>query len=225
MEWSDYLSTMDELMLRDGSPIIPNEPQAYKLAKQAKADGAKIIIYGDCADTEFGGMDKLLSRDWTYDEWVERFTFVNPTKVLREPVSMSPVYDLYRTGDDGIDFVKFIAEPYAKSAAGALTNAFRCAEIDYIDPYEKLKLGEQLDMERVRSGESKYLIRELFKMKYPMLDVPEKLPMSRPAEDWLKDWQKTHREEFLPDCVNDLTGEQKLLVYSLERFLDLIDAQ
>ena len=213
VDWHDYLSTMDELSRHDGSPIIPNEPQAYKIAKLAKKQGASCLIYGDCADTEFGGMDRLLSRDWTYDEWKKRFTFVPPEKVLREPADMSPVYDLYRVGSDGIDFMKFIAEVYVKSASGALTNAFHCAEISFLDPYERLRMTEPLDLARVRGGESKYLIRELFKMKYPMLDVPEKLPMSRPAEDWLKDWQKTHREEFLPDCVNDLTGEQKLLVY------------
>lgn len=60
-------------------------------------------------------------------------------------------------------------------------------------------------------------------MKYPMLDVPEKLGMSRPAEEWMQDWKGPTREEFLPDCIQGLTGEQKLLVYSLERFLNLID--
>ena len=83
-------------------------------------------------------------------------------------------------------------------------------------------MAEPLDLNRVRNGESKYLIRELFKMRYPNLDIPEKLPMSRPATDWMKDWEGPHRDEFLPDCVKGLSGEQKLLVYSLERFLDLI---
>ena len=220
--WDDYSDTMDELMLNDGSPIIPNEPQAYKIAKIAKQNGANCIVYGDCADTEFGGMTKLLSKDWTYDGWVKRYTFVDPKIVLKNPVDVSGLYDLYRIGEDKIDFVKFISEPYALTAAGALTNGFRYAGIDCVDPYERLKLAEPLDLQRVRSGDSKYLIRDLFRMKYPMLDVPEKLPMSRPAEFWFKDWSGPKRDEFLPNCVEKLTGEQKLLVYSLERFLNLI---
>lgn len=221
--WEDYLNTMDALMLRDGSPIIPNEPQAYVMAQRAKTDGVGLIVYGDYADTEFGGMDKLLSKDWDYEGWVKRFTFVEPNKVLKTPKDMREVYNRYRVGEDGIDYIKFISEVYAESAAGALTNAFKLADLSYIDPYEKQKMAEPLDLQRVRTGDSKYLIRELFKMKYPMLDVPEKLGMSRPAEEWMQDWKGPTREEFLPDCIQDLTGEQKLLVYSLERFLNLID--
>lgn len=221
--WDDYTSTMDELMLHDGSPIIPNEPQAYKIAKQAKADGVDYIVYGDCADTEFGGMSKLLSKDWTYEAWIDRFQFADTNIILKNPIDVSAVYDLYRIKNNKIDFIKFIGEVYAKSAAGALTNAFRCAGVDFVDPYERLKMAEPLDLARVRGGESKYLIRELFRKKYPGLELPEKLPMSRPAEAWMSGWRGPVREEFLPGCIENLTGEQKLLVYSLERFLNLIE--
>ena len=221
--WSDYLDSMDQLMRNDGSPIIPNEPQAYKMAKQAKLDGAQYIVYGDCADTEFGGMDRLLSKDWNYNEWVERFSFVSPERVLKNPVNMSSVYDLYRVGENGIDFIAFISEIYAASAAVALSKACKFVGIQPIDPYERLKMAESLDLKRVRNGESKYLIRDLFRMKYPDLEIPEKLPMSRPAEDWMRDWRGPVREEFLPGCIEGLTGEQKFLVYSLERFLNLME--
>jgi asparagine synthetase B (glutamine-hydrolysing) len=221
--WDDYKELMDELMLHDGSPIIPNEPQAYKLAKLAKQNGATCIVYGDCADLEFGGMDKLLSVDWDYDGFVERFTFADPKKILKNPADVSQVYDQYRIGENGIDYIKFLAEPYAVSAAGALTNAFKCAGLTYVDPYEKSKMAEPLDLERVRNGEPKYLIRELFKLRYPTLDIPWKLPMSRPATDWMKDWDGPKRPEFIPGCVEGMTGEQKLLTYSLERFLNLIE--
>ena len=93
--------------------------------------------------------------------------------------------------------------------------------LKYIDPYEHCCLGEPLDLERVRSGDSKYLIRELFRMRYPNMEVPEKLPMSRPADAWMKDWEGPQREEFKANCMDGLTGEQKLLLFSLERFLDL----
>lgn len=224
VSWEDYKRTMDELMLHDGCPIIPNEPQAYVMAKLAKNDGADCIVYGDCADTEFGGMTKLLSKDWDFDGFVERFTFCNPKDVLKQPADVSEVYETFRKENNGIDFVSFIAGPYALSAAGALTNAMDAVGIDYVDPYEHCCLGEPLDLARVRNGDSKYLIRELFRMKYPDLSVPEKLPMSRPADAWMKDWNGPTRDEFLPGCAKTLTGEQKLLLYSLERFLNLIGA-
>lgn len=222
VDWNDYVTSMDELMLSDGSPIAPNEPQAYKIAKIAKENGTECMIYGNCADTEFGGMDRLLAKDWTYKEWIQRYSFVEPKKILKNPIDVSTVYDKYKVGGNGINFVKFINEVYACSSSGAYTNAFKCAEIGFSDPYAKLKMAEPLDLVRVRNGESKYLIRELFRMRYPSLDVPEKLPMSRPADAWMKDWKGPVREEFIPGCVENLTGEQKLLVYSLERFLNLI---
>ncbi|MBO6292656.1 MAG: hypothetical protein J6N51_10445 [Selenomonas sp.] len=221
--WGDYLRAMEELMIHDGSPIIPNEPQAYWMAKKAKADGAKCIVYGNCADSEFGGMTKLLSKDWDYDSFVERFTFLAPKRVLKNPVDMDEVYAPYRQGKDGIDFISFIAGPYAISAAGALTNAMDAVGLEHVDPYEHCCLGEPLDLARVRRGDSKYLIRDLFRLRYPGMEVPEKLPMSRPADAWLKDWEGPHRDEFIPGCAQGLTGEQKLLLFSLERFLDLLD--
>ena len=84
-------------------------------------------------------------------------------------------------------------------------------------------MGEPLDIKRIRNGESKYLVRELFKKRFPQLEIPEKLPMSRPADEWLSGWKGPKRPEFIPGCVAGLTGEQKLLVYSLEKFLDIIE--
>lgn len=223
--WEDYLSTMDALMIRDGSPFIPNEPQAYVMAKKIAEDGAGFVIYGNCADTEFGGMDKLLSRDWSLEEWINRFTFLNPDKVLKNPDDMRKVYERYLINKTGVDYIKFLKEIYAESSSAAYTNACKLAGMDYLDPYEKLKMEEPLDLERVRTGDSKYLIRDLFKMRYPMLDVPEKLGMSRPAEEWMKDWNGPEREEFIPGCVKELSGEQKLLLFSLERFLNLIGCE
>lgn len=96
--------------------------------------------------------------------------------------------------------------------------------LGFIDPYEALLHAEPLDLKRVRSGDSKYLIRELFRKRYPDFAVPEKKPMSRPAEAWMKDWRGPVRGEFIPGCADGISGEKKLLLYSLERFLNLIEA-
>ena len=47
--------------------------------------------------------------------------------------------------------------------------------------------------------------------------------MPRGVGVWLKDWKGPSRDEFLPNCVNDLSGDQKWYVYALEWFLNLID--
>ncbi len=220
--WEDYLETIDALMLRDGCPVFANEPQVYKLTKKVQEDGAAAIILGDNADMAFGGMDQMLSRDWDYDSWVKRYTFVDPFKVLKNPVSMDSVYNRYRIGENGIDYITFIEEIFAMSSTGAYQNAFRLAGVDAVDPYAYLKMKDPLDLKRVRSGESKYLIRGLFKMKYPDMKIPEKIAMPRAVDQWLAEWGGPKRSEFLPNCIKGMTGEQKFLIYSLERFMNLI---
>lgn len=222
--WKDYLDCIDALMLNDGCPVFANEPQVYKLAERIKQDGFDTIILGDNADMAFGGMDKLLSKEWTYREWIERYTFVEPSNVLRRPVSMEGVYEQYKKGTDGVDYIKFLNEVFASSSSGAYINAFRLAGVKYYDPYAYMKMALPLDLQRVRSGDSKYLLRDLFRMRYPNLEVPEKIAMARAVDQWLADWPGPVREEFIsPDVVKKLSGEQKFQLYSLERFLNLID--
>ena len=96
--------------------------------------------------------------------------------------------------------------------------------MEYFDPYARLKMKEPLDLKRVRNGESKYLIRQLFKMKYPEFPVPEKVPMPRPVDEYFKDWKGPTRKEFRDDIdMMKLTGNQKWQLYALERFLNLYD--
>ncbi len=220
--WEDYQNSIDDLMLHDGCPVFANEPQVYKLAKTIKADGIDTIIFGDNADVAFGGMDGFLSKDWTYEEWIERFTFVSPKLALRNPADIEEVYKRFKIGQNEVDFMSFIEDIFAISSTGAYTNAFKLAGLNYFDPYAFLRHKGPLDLQRIRTGESKYLIRELFKHKYPDLIVPEKIAMARATDQWLADWEGPTRKEFIPGCINGMRGEQKFLVYSLERFLDLI---
>ncbi len=220
--WDDYENCMDELALFQGSPIIPNEPQAYKIAKKAKEDGIECLIHGDTADTEFGGMSLMMSKDWTLEEWIDRSIYIKPETVLVNPSDIYYIYDRYGKKGEIADNEKFIKEIYSIATAGALTLACRSIGLDFIDPYEELKMAEPLDLNRVRSGDSKYLIRELFRKRYPDFEVPEKKPMSRPAEAWMRNWKGPERDEFIPGCAENMNGEKKLLLYSLERFLNLI---
>lgn len=221
--WEDYLENIDKLMLNDGCPVFANEPQVYKLATVIKDAGAELIVFGDNADMAFGGYDGLLSKDWDYEGWKNRFTFVKPEYTLKVPTDMDCVYQDYKIGENGVDFLRFMYKIFASSSSGAYINAFKQADLAYFDPYAYLKMKDPLDLARVRAGESKYLLRELFRMKYPEIPVPEKIAMPRAMNQWMADWTGPTREEFLPHCTDGMTGEQKFLVYSLERFLNLIE--
>lgn len=221
--WDGYENCIDTLMKHDGCPVFANEPQVYILADKIKKDGAEIIIFGDNADMAFGGYDLLLSKDWTYDEWIKRFTFLDPEKVLFETADINGIYEKYRIEKNGIDYLKFMNDVFAVSSSGAYTNAFDCVGIKYLDPYAYMKMKEPLDLQRIRSGQSKYLLRELYKKKFPGDEVPEKIAMTRAVDIWLSAWEGPKRKEFKKGCIKELTGEQKFLVYSLERFLNIME--
>lgn len=223
--WDDYLDSIDYLMLNDGCPVNSNEPQIYKLVKEAQKDGANLILFGDNADMAFGGLNELMSKDWTYDEWIKRYTYLDPIRVIKEPKSMQYVFDKYRIGNNDIDYIKFIDIEFSRTSSGAYYNAFRNAKIDAFDPYAYMKMSEKFDLQRIRNGENKYYLRELFKKRYPDFEVPEKIAMPRAVDYWMKDWKGPIRDEFLENCIDGLTGKQKFQVFALERFLNLIEGR
>lgn len=210
------------VMEAKAAPVHSIEPQIYQAALQAQADGVEVIFIGESSDLLFGGMDKLLAKDWTLDDFMNRYIFTKPEDVLREPVSMRYVFERYRLDNDRIDFLKFMDEVFSIESSSSYMNAFAAAGMNYYDPYAKLKMADPLDLSRVRNGESKYLIRELFRMRYPDLQVPEKIPMPRPVDSYFKDWCGPERHEFRDDIdITKFTGNQKWQLYCLEKFLDL----
>ena len=80
-----------------------------------------------------------------------------------------------------------------------------------------------LDYSRIRSGESKYLIREVFKRLYAGMEAPEKIPMPRPVNEWFANWAGPTRPEFIPHCTDNMSGDEKWMIWCAEKYLDLID--
>ena len=215
------------LMKQKGAPVHSIEPQIMEAALQAKKDGVEQIVAADGSDLVFGGMDRMLSRDWDFDEWKKFYTFCDPTKVLKNPVSMDYLFERYRLPNNKIDYLRFIDEIFAHESSGSYCNAVITAKMKYIplfDPSAYVKMGEPLDLKRIRSGESKYLIRELFRKCYPDIPVPEKIPMPRPVDEYFKDWSGPTRPEFINGLdMSQFTGNQKWLIFCLEEFLNMID--
>ena len=216
----DYKALTPLVMKRKCAPVHSIEPQIYKAACMAMQDGVDLVIVGESSDLIFGGMDQLLSRDWLFDDFVRRYTFLDPELVLTRPVSMAPLFERYRRGEH-IDFLRFMDEVFSIESSSSYLNAFGVAGMPYYDPYARLVMRDELDLQRVRSGEPKYLVRDLYRMKYPDLPVPDKIPMPRPVDMVFRDWQGPTRPEFRRDIpMQQLTGNQKWQLWCAERFLE-----
>lgn len=220
----DYEKYTPVVIRHKFAPVHSIEPQIYKAAELAKKDGVQLMIVGESADLIFGGMDKLISPVWTFDAFAKRYTFLDPERVLANPVDQSELFEKYRQGDDGIDVMRFMDEVFSIESSGSYLNAFGAAWMPYYDPYAKLVMAEPLDMDRVRSGEPKYLIRGLYAIKYPELEIPFKIPMPRPVDAVFKDWSGPTRKEFRDDIdMSSLTGNQKWQLWCAELFLNMME--
>lgn len=220
--WDDFELLTPDLLRFNKVPFHSIEVQLYKAARLARRQGIKKIFIGESADLIYGGMDKLLAKDWGFDEFVERYTFLNPSQVLYSPVSQIDVYERYRI-NERIDLLRFMNEVFSIESSTSYMHAFGCAGVEYFDPFACTAMRSPLDLKRVRAGEPKYIVQELFKKRFPGLEPPVKIPMPRAMDQWLKDWQGPVRPEFKPNCVVNLTGDQRWQVYCLERFLDLFE--
>ncbi len=218
--WDTVEENVDAVMQSKGAPVHSIEPQILQAAKQAKEYGTEILFIGNGSDYVFGGMDGLLSRDWSFDEFVKRYIYTNPYDVLVNPVSMNYLFERYRKGD-AIDFIKLLDEVSIEESYSSYDNAFHVAQMPYFDPYVKLKMAEPLELNRVRNGDSKYLIRELMAKKYPKIPVPNKLPMPRPVDAYFANWEGPTRPEFKKNLdMKQFSGNQKWQLWCLERFLN-----
>lgn len=216
---------LDVLMRAKAAPVHSIEPQILQAALQAKGDGVTRMVIGESSDLIFGGMDQLLSQDWAFSDFMKRYVFTQPSDVLVQPENMQYLFERYRAGEK-IDFCRFMDDVFSIESSSSYLNAFQVAGLPYTDPYACMKMAEPLDLKRVRSGESKYLIRELFAKKYPEMPVPEKVPMPRPVDSYFQKWNGPVRHEFKGGLnMSSFSGNQKWQLYCLERFLDLYEPE
>src|ERR1043166_9341481 len=97
-------------------------------------------------------------------------------------------------------------------------NAIHAGGCALVAPFEKLALDAPLDVQRIRSGEPKYILNDVFRAACPGLEIPAKIPFARPVTQWLEDWRGPKRPEFLDGlAMAKFTGEQKWQLYCLER--------
>ena len=216
---------LEPLMHTKAAPVHSIEPQILQAALQAKQDGITKMVIGESSDLIFGGMHLLLSKDWLLDDFMQRYMFINPADVLTEPVDMRYLFERYRKENDKIDFLGFMDDVFSIESSSSYLNAFGVAGLPYKDPYAEFKMGQPLDLDRIRGGEPKYLIRELFAKKYPNIPVPDKVPMPRPVDTYFSSWSGPVRHEFIKSLdMRKFTGNQKWQMWCLEQFLNLYES-
>lgn len=220
--WDDIVAAADVCMIHKGAPIHSIEAQIYLAAKRALEDGKTHFIFGENADIIYGGMNGLLAKNWLFAEFVDRYTYVMPYRVLKNPSMLLDPYKNFEVNGhiDGHDFINTY---FRQEALGTYINACETAGIKFVGPYSETYLDAPIDYARIRSGDTKYVIRELFMELYPNTELPAKIPMPRPVNEWFADWQGPHREEYIPHCTDNMTGNQKWMVWSLERYLNMLE--
>ena len=223
ISFDDYKKYTPIVMQTKGVPVHSIEPQIYKAAITAKKNGDELIIVGESADLIFGGMNQLLAEEWSFDAFKKRYTFLDPNLVLKNPDnSVFELFEKYRLDNNKIDYLSFMDDVFSIESSSSYLNAFNTAEMPYFDPYARMIMKNKLDLNRVRNGEPKYDIRELFAYKYPSLEVPFKIPMPRPVDTIFKNWEGPTRKEFKEDIpMEQLTGNQKWQLWCAERFLNI----
>lgn len=218
--WEDVENSIQQLMYSKRAPIHSIEVQIYKACLQAKQDGFDALVFGEAADAVYGGLDGLLSKDWPVGEFIERYSYVLPYWVLKEP--QIPIEIFKKWENRGyIDPHLFVSNVFIHESVGSYLNSSKTASMKLILPYPETYLACPINYEKIRSGENKYIVRDVFRHLYPSHSIPRKTPMPRPVGEWLKEWKGPVRDEFWKDCAINLTGDQKWLVWILEKYLDM----
>jgi asparagine synthetase B (glutamine-hydrolysing) len=216
--WEDYETLSADLFRFVGAPFHSIDIQIYKAALQARRDGFSTLIFGQGADMVYGGLDKLLSRDWTLGEFVERYSHVMPYRALKDFVVITEPYAKYERGGF-IDVHDFLDDHLFWEDIQSYHNSCEAAGVKFAGAYVDT-VHKPLDIGRVRRGESKYLVRELFRRLYPGVAMAEKTPMPRPMDEWFANWGGPRRSEFWENCHVNMTGDQKYYVWVLEKFME-----
>lgn len=222
VSWSDYLELLPGLMLARFAPVHSIEPLIAKALGVSREHKISAMVFGENADSLFGGFDKLLTWDAQPTEFVKRYTFVDPVKVLRNVVDVSYIFNQFR--ENGLINPQRVMEGlFADESLNSYINPCRTSKVKLVAPFADLKMGAQIDFSRIRSGDSKYLIRELFRLRYPDLEPAEKKPMPRAVDVWLKDWNGPSHPSFLDLNIENFSGDQKWLMFALEQFILMME--
>jgi len=219
--WDDYIEYTPRLLKHMGQPVHSIEPQIYKAALTAVNAGFDKLIFGETADIIYGGHSIQLCREFGLEEYIDYHNFIDPREVLKEGVIIREPYERhFKNGR--MDVYGFLNDVHLRQSPNSYINSCTLAGIEFVAPYLTTKLGVELDLDRIRSGENKYLVREVFHRLYPDMGQPKKLPMPRALAQWMADYEGAKRPEFYPGAGREMTPDQKWYIYITEMFMDMV---
>ena len=144
--WEDFERYSDQLMIKKGAPIHSIEVQIYKASLQAKADGFDSVVFGEAADAVYGGLSNLLSKDWKIGDFIQRYSFLLPYYVLKNPEM--PIEPIKKWETDGIiDPHLFISNVFIQESVASYLNAAELAGIQMVLPYPETFLNGKIRQE------------------------------------------------------------------------------
>ena len=98
---------------------------------------------------------------------------------MKEPVLIyEPIKRFENNGY--IDVHGFLNDVFYKESTASYFNACDLAQIDFVAPFMMTFMDSPLDITRVRKGENKYIVRDIFSRLYHGFIIPKKTPMPRP---------------------------------------------
>ena len=219
--WDDYIKFAPILMKHKGAPIHSIEIQIYKAALIAREDGFNALIFGESADVNYGGLSGLLSRDWNLSEFIERYSFVNPDIVLQSPKFDKRPFERHVLNNGVVDVHNFVRDVFFQESMNSYANACATAKVRFLSPFGRTFMIPNLDLDRIRRGENKYLVREVFNRLYKNFEIPSKIPMPRPMNEWLQNYEGPDSYIFKNFDIKKFSGDQKWMIYCLDEFVKM----
>lgn len=221
VSWEDYEQHMDYLMRVKKLPIHPCEIPVYMCCKKAQELGVHVLFSGWGADTHFGGMDKLMTKEWSIDDFKHRFEYCSSLQLTSDYNN----YVSFLKSDNTVNVYDFLTYNYHVMTLRSFFYIPELFGLIHLPLWSYLGV-ESLDIKRIKN-EPKYIIQEAFKLMYPNFKPTEKLPFTRPTdlymEEHFNDYTycenlKLHSQQINNNTINT-TGQQKWMIYILNRFL------
>ena len=223
ISWNDYINNMDYLMKVKKNPIHPCEIPVYMCCLKAKELNIKLLASGWGADTHFGGMDKLLSKDWNFDDFKKRYEYcprINKTNTL-----LDKTYCKFINNKGIVDTQGFLTFNYHIMTIKSFFYIPELCGLIHLPLWGYLGLKGNLDLDKIRNGHPKYIIREAFELLYKddNVELTSKIPFTRPTDIYMnkyfyQDEYYDSLKEYIKKNIN-LTSQQKWMIYCLNRFI------
>lgn len=220
--FEDVLRFQDGLMINKGQPLSSIEIGIYKMCLEARKYNLDTLITGMGADGVFGGTFNLMSRDWTNEEFVNRFSYIEPKIVMRNPVDSLEFFEMYY-GTPYFNMFGFLDDVESEYTVTYFANPCELAEIKLLAPFESCIRDFELDRVGIVNGKEKIILRQLFKKRTGFEFNGIKKAFPRPTEYWANLYDKKLDDMFFEDAYERLTTpEQKWILYTTNQFVKLV---